>query len=84
RSLKRYPHVIGDRATPNSNHFSDSTYERGVDGEILYESPAQIIDQRFPNPDEVAAVTADPKKDPTIQKAIKRKRDEYLRERRKR
>jgi hypothetical protein len=24
------------------------TYERGVDGEILYESPARIVDERFP------------------------------------
>ena len=74
--------VIARRFPPP--HTQMPTYERGIDGEILYETPVQIIDERFPNPDEVAAVTADLKKDPTIRKAINRKRDEYLRHRRKR
>jgi hypothetical protein len=38
--------VIGKRFPPR--HRQMPTYERGIDGEILYESPAQIIDERFP------------------------------------
>jgi hypothetical protein len=77
------PDQVVDKRFPPP-HRQMPTYERGADGEILYESPAQIIDKRFPSPDEVDAVTADLKNDPTIRKAINRKRDEYLRERRKR
>jgi hypothetical protein len=77
------PRKVVEQRFPRPNQQMP-TYERGVDGEILYESPVQIIDQRFPNPAEVEAVTTDLKNHPTILRAIKRKRDEYLRERRKR
>src|ERR1700716_2796757 len=32
RSLKRYLHVTGDRATPNSNRFPDATNRNPADG----------------------------------------------------